>query len=163
MKRPFNKIAYNKFDLRCKKELVDMMTNKGYNLVGDLNEEHYKMYDIKFEKDGDEISFENETRPNFIRIRDVFDTIHIPLRKKGTMADYYIVWKPEYDEFLLIERSVIQEFSKEIVSINCIEYAENEDNVEVYHDSFIDIPKNRAKLYRKTKNKWRCVKKNNNF
>jgi hypothetical protein len=158
MKRPFNKIAYDKFDLKCKEELVNMMVRKGYNLVGDLKEEHYKLYDVKFEKNGEEISFENETRPNFIRIRDIFDTIHIPLRKKNTMADYYVVWKPEFDEFILIEKSVIEEYAKNVVSINCIEYSENDD-IEVYHDSFIDIPKNRAKLYKKMKNVWRCVDK----
>ena len=145
MKRPFNKIAYDKFDLKCKEELVNIMVKKGYNLVGDLKEEHYKLYDVKFEKNGEEISFENETRPNFIRIRDIFDTIHIPLRKRNTMADYYVVWKPEFDEFILIDRSVIEEFSK--------------DDLEVYQDSFIDVPKNRAKLYKKIKNVWRHIKK----
>jgi hypothetical protein len=150
MSRPFNKKAYDAFDLKNKKELVSIMTKKGYSLVGDINEEHYKKYDVKFIKNGKEISFENETRVNFTTIRDVYPTIHIPIRKKNTQADYYVVWKPELDEFLLIDNIIIDEFKKEIVTLVCNEF--DEDNC--YEDSFIDIPKEKANLFKKIKNKW---------
>lgn len=82
MGRPFNQKAYNSCDMKNKKALVSIMTKKGYTLIGNLEEEHYKKYDVKFKKDDKEISFENETRVNFTKIRDFFQTIHIPIRKK---------------------------------------------------------------------------------
>lgn len=151
MSRPFNQKAYNAFDLKNKKEILSIMTKKGYTLVGDLDEEHYKKYDIKFEKDGEEISFENETRMNFTTIRDVYSTIHIPIRKQNTQADYYIVWKPELDEFFLISKDIINEHKKEVVTLICNEFEEDKS----YQDSFMDIPKVKAVLYKKINSHWR--------
>lgn len=155
MSRPFNRKAYDAFDLKNKKELVSIMTKKGYSLVGKLDEEHYKKYDVKFNKDGKELSFENETRLNFVTIRDVYSTIHIPIRKQNTQADFYVVWKPELDEFFLISKDVINEYKKEVVTLTCNEY--DEDNR--YEDSFMDIPKDKAQLYKKINNKWKVVEK----
>jgi hypothetical protein len=154
MSRPFNQKAYDAFDFKNKTEIVSIMSKKGYTLVGKIKEEHYKKYDVKFIKDGKELSFENETRINFQKIKDVFLTIHIPIRKQNTQADYYIVWKPEMDEFFLISKDVINEHKKETVTLICNEY--DEDNS--YEDSFIDIPKDKADLYRKINNNWKIVK-----
>mgnify|MGYP003350713030 CR=1 FL=1 len=155
MGRPFNKKAYDSFDSKNKKELVNMMTAKGYALVGSIETEHFKKYDVKFTKDGQEISFENETRLNFVTIRDVYETIHIPIRKENTQADYYIVWKPELDEFFMIDKAVIEKYKKEVVTILC-----NESHVDdSYIDSFIDIPKKEAVLYHKKGNKWKIKNK----
>lgn len=155
MGRPFNKKAYDSFDLKNKKELVNMMLAKGYSLVGAIETEHFKKYDIKFTKDGGEISFENETRMNFVTIRDVYSTIHIPIRKENTQADYYIVWKPELDEFFMIDKKTIEKYKKKVVTILC-----NESHVgDSYIDSFIDIPKIEAVLYYKKGSKWKIKNK----
>lgn len=154
MSRPFNQKAYDAFDMKNKKALVEMMTKKGYHLVGNINEENYKKYDVKFSNGVKEISFENETRINFTKIRDIFSTIHIPIRKENTLADYYIVWKPEMDEFFLIDMKKIEEYKKNIITLMCDEY--NETNR--YIDSFIDIPKNQAILYKKINGNWKNIK-----
>jgi hypothetical protein len=151
MGRPFNKKAYDAFDMKNKKELVDIMTKKGYELIGDINKEHFKKYDVRFKKGDKFISFENETRVNFIRIRDEFKTIHIPIRKQNTQASFYIVWKPELDEFFLIDEQTITEHKNETITLICNEF--DEDNR--YEDSFIDIPKDKAVLYRKINNTWK--------
>ena len=52
MKRLFNQKAYDAFDSKNKKEILSIMSKKGYSLVGNLEEEHYKKYDIKFVKNG---------------------------------------------------------------------------------------------------------------
>ena len=155
MNRPFNLKAYNAFDLKNKQELVSIMTKKGYTLVGELNKEHYKKFDLKFIKEDKEVSFENETRVNFVTIRDVYKTIHIPIRKKDTQADFYIVWKPELDEFFLISKDVINKNKEKMVTLVCNEFEED----EVHEDTFIDIPKDEAVLYIKKNNKWLIVKK----
>ena len=151
MKRPFNLKAYNAFDLKNKQELVSIMTKKGYTLVGELNKEHYKKFDLKFIKEDKKVSFENETRVNFVTIRDVYKTIHIPIRKKDTQADFYIVWKPELDEFFLISKDVINKNKEKMVTLVCNEFEED----EVYEDTFIDIPKDEAVLYVKKNNVWK--------
>lgn len=154
MTRPFNKKAYDAFDLKNKKEIVSIMNQKGFSLIGNLDEEHYKKYDVKFRKGDIELSFENETRINFTTIRDRYPTIHIPIRKQNTQADFYIVWKPEMDEFFLISKDTINECKKDIVTLICNEF--NEDNQ--YKDSFIDIPKERAELFKKVNNIWKKIK-----
>jgi hypothetical protein len=151
MKRPFNLKAYNAFDLKNKQELVSIMTKKGYTLVGELNKEHYKKFDLKFIKEDKEVSFENETRVNFVTIRDIYKTIHIPIRKKDTQADFYIVWKPELDEFFLISKDVINKNKEKMVTLVCNEFEED----EVYEDTFIDIPKDEAVLYVMKNNVWK--------
>ncbi len=154
MKRLFNQKAYDAFDSKNKKEILSIMSKKWYSLVGNLEEEHYKKYDIKFVKNGKEISFENETRRNFATIRDVYPTIHIPIRKKNTQCDFYIVWKIEMDEFFLISKDVINEYKTETVDVVC-----NINHEEYcYEEAFIDIPKDKAELYKKINNKWTIIK-----
>jgi hypothetical protein len=155
MTRPFNKKAYDAFDLKNKKEIVSIMNQKGFSLIGNLDEEHYKKYDVKFKKDDVELSFENETRINFSTIRDIYSTIHIPIRKQNSEADFYIVWKPEMDEFFLISKDTINESKKDVVTLICNEF--DEDNQ--YKDSFIDIPKEKAELFKKVNNIWKKIKK----
>lgn len=155
MSRPFNKKAYDAFDFKNKKELVEIMTKKGYTLIGDLNKEHFKKYDVIFSKNNKNISFENETRINFEKIRDVYPTIHIPIRKQNSQADYYIVWKSSLDEFFLIDKKTIEEHKEKTVTLVCNEY--DEDNR--YEDTFIDISKDKAVLYKKINGKWKIIKK----
>lgn len=150
MSRPFNKDAYDAFDLKNKKALLEIMKKKGYELVGDINEEHYKKYDVKFSNGEKEISFENETRVNFDTIKNYYPTIHIPIRKKNTQCDYYLVWKTSMDEMFLITKEVIKECCEKVVELTCNEF----NSKEQYVDSFIDIPKERATHFKKIKNNW---------
>lgn len=155
-KRKFNKNAYDSFDSKNKIGILEIMTKKGYTLVGDIDTEHYKKYDVKFVKGDKELSFENETRINFTTIRDVYSTIHIPIRKQNTQCDFYIVWKLEMDEFFLISKEVIKEFNTKTVDIIC-----NPDKEEYrYKEAFIDIPKNRAELFKKLDGKWKKINTN---
>lgn len=154
MKRPFNQSAYDAHDKKNKEELCKIMTDKGYELVGDIEKENFKKYDLKFkhQKTGVELSFENETRDVFDRIKNVFKTIHIPIRKKNTQADFYIVWNPSMTEMFLIEKEVIEKYKSEIVNVRC---KEGHVNYE-YEENFIDIPKKMVSLYYKDHlGKWR--------
>jgi hypothetical protein len=83
-KRKFNKTAYDDYDLPNKLELKNLMEKKGYSLMGDINEEHYKKYDLIFKHSPSNkiLAFENETRANFDKIKSYYNTIHIPIRKK---------------------------------------------------------------------------------
>lgn len=149
VKRPFNKAAYDMHDKKNKEELLKIMIRRDYELVGDIKEENFKKYDLKFKhkQTGREISFENETRDVFDKIKTVFKTIHIPIRKKETQADFYIVWNVAMTEFFLIPKEVIIACKEEIVSIKC---KEGHVNYE-YEEKFIDIPKNLVTLYYKQK------------
>jgi hypothetical protein len=146
-KRPFNKDAYAAHDRKNKVALIELMTRRGYELVGDLEEENFKKYDLQFKhkEDGRILSFENETRDVFDKIKSVFPTIHIPIRKKNTQADFYIVWNVQMSEFFLISREVIEKCKQDIVSVKCKEGHVN----YVYEEDFLDIPKNMAQLFKK--------------
>jgi len=155
--RPFNKAAYQEYDRKNKLALIEIMEKKGFQLIGDVSTEHYKEYDVKFKhpEKGVEISFENETRPYFDRIKSSFSTIHIPKRKINTKADYYVVWNPNLEEFYLIESKIIREQSqKAMVSVNC-----EESHVDYkYQEDFVDIDKKLVNLYAKINNIWKSVK-----
>jgi hypothetical protein len=145
MKRPFNQAAYDAHDKRNKNELLKIMESKGYELVGDIETEHFKKYDLKFrhKETNKEISFENETRDIFDKIKTVFKTIHIPIRKKNTQANFYVVWNPSMTEMFLIPSEIIEKCKEEIVDVKC---KEGHVNYE-YEEKFIDIPKNLVTLY----------------
>ena len=150
MKRPFNQAAYDAHDKRNKTELLSIMNKKGYELIGDIDEENFKKYDLKFKhkENGSEISFENETRDVFDKIKNIFRTIHIPIRKKNTQADFYVVWNPSMTEMFLIPKDIIEKCKEEIVDVKC---KEGHVNYE-YEEKFIDIPKNLVNLYCKQEN-----------
>lgn len=58
------------------------------------------------------------------------------------------------DEFFLISKDVINEYKKETVDVVC-----NADHEEYcYEEAFIDIPKNKAELFKKINNKWTIIK-----
>lgn len=154
MKRPFNQSAYDAHDKKNKEELCKIMKDKGYELVGDIETENFKKYDLKFKHTatGVEISFENETRDVFDKIKNVFKTIHIPIRKKNTQADFYIVWNAQMTEMFLIDKETIEKCKSEIVSVKC---KEGHVNYE-YEENFIDIPKKMVSLYCKNHSgKWK--------
>lgn len=149
-KRPFNQAAYDAHDKRNKEELLAIMGRRGYEIVGNIEEEHYKKYDLKFRhtETGKEISFENETREVFDKIKNVFNTIHIPIRKKNTQANFYIVWNTAMTEMFLIPQQVIEKCKADIVDVKC---KEGHINYE-YEEKFLDIPKKFVDLYCKQEN-----------
>ncbi len=144
-KRPFNKAAYDAHDKRNKEELLKIMVRRGYEIVGDIGAENFKKYDLKFKhkETGKEISFENETRDVFDKIKNIFKTIHIPIRKKDTQADFYVVWNTSMTEMFLIPKDIIEKCKEEIVDVKC---KEGHVNYE-YEEKFIDIPKSLVDLY----------------
>jgi hypothetical protein len=144
IKRKFNKNAYDTHDLPNKLELKNIMEKKGYTLMGDINEEHYKKYDLIFKHNTSNkiLAFENETRINFDKIKTNYNTIHIPIRKKNTKADYYIVWNTNMTELFLIPYKIINEHINNLVNVKCS---------NKYLEEFIDIPKSECKLFTKNK------------
>lgn len=150
-KRKFNKEAYDTMDMPCRLALKSMMSKKGYTLVGDINKEEFKKYDLKFEKDGEFLTFENEMRKPFNSIRDYYDTIHIPIRKANNQSDWYIVWNIGCTECAMIKTSKIRSFSKtDVVNVHC-----NEGTHFNYKEDFIDVPKNEWTFYRLVKGSWK--------
>lgn len=144
-KRKFNKDAYDSYDHSNKLELKNLMEKKGYSIMGNINEEHYKKYDLIFKNNdsNETLSFENETRINFDKIKSFYNTIHIPIRKKNTQANYYIVWNTQMTEFFLIPYSVINKHIDNLVNVKCS---------NTYIEDFIDIPKSECQLFIKNKN-----------
>lgn len=57
------------------------------------------------------------------------------------------------DEFFLIKKEVIDEYKKSPVTLTC--NANDQNNI--YEDSFIDVPKEKAEHYKKINNNWKVV------
>jgi hypothetical protein len=152
VKREFNLKLYHQCDMSAKKAVIALMKNKGYELDGDINKEHYKKYDLRFKNaNGDVISVENEYRGNFAKIRDFFPTVHIPIRKKGSQCDYYFVWGLNYTEMGLIKMSDIIKFSDKPVNVLCTQAMELYDG-DVYREDFIDVPKSLVTFFKLNEN-----------
>lgn len=146
--RPFNKEAYDTIDKPSKLALMEMMETKGYSLVGNIDEESYKKWDLQFVKGEKLVSFELEMRRDFGTIKKYFKTIHIPVRKANNQSDWYIIWNLDFNEFATIETNKIREYSKDnLVQIDC-----NEGSDLNYTELFIDIPKEEFKFYKKCGN-----------
>lgn len=145
--RKFNRSAYNAHDKRNKEKIVKIMesTNK-YVLIGDINDELYKECDVKLKHidTGEIFRFENETRESFDQIVNEFDTIHIPIRKENTLADFYIVWKPSLTQFILIRRNVLLKYKTNQIDVSCHELSNATSD---YVERFIDIPKNECEWF----------------
>ncbi len=155
-KREFSMKLYQQCDMSSKKAAIGLMKNRGYELIGDINEEHYKKYDLRFSGiNGDIISIENEYRGNFSKIRDIFSTVHIPIRKKGSQCDYYFVWGLDYTEVGIIKMSDIKKFSDKPVNVLCTQAMELYD-AQPYREDFIDVPKEFVKFFKINENgKWK--------
>jgi len=152
VKREFNLKLYNQCDMSAKKASIQLMKRRGYELHGDLNQEHYKKYDLVFKnKDGNFLSVENEYRGNFNKIKDYFPTVHIPIRKKGSQCDYYFVWGNEYSELGIIKMEDIRKFSDKPVNVLCTQALELYDG-DAYKEDFIDIPKSLVMFFKKDEN-----------
>lgn len=139
-KRPFNQDLYDMFDNPNKKRLKELIeTTSPYRVVEGLNNELYKKGDLVFSNGKNKIIFENETRGVFETIVEKFDTIHIPLRKQNTPADFYIVWKPDLMQFILITKKVLDKYRDRIEhDVKC---------ASGYTEDFIDVEKSETTWY----------------
>jgi hypothetical protein len=157
MKRLFNKKAYDEVDNSSKLAAIRLMKTRRYELISDLNTEYYKDFDCVFQHllTKKILKIENEYRMSFNRIKNEFKTIHIPLRKSASKADYYFVWGNNYNEVAIIEMPKALKFSNNPVSVYC--QSELSESKEPYIEEFIDVPKDLFQFFIK-KNNW---KKNN--
>lgn len=151
-KRPFNQDAYNVCDYKPKVLLNEIMQSKGYKLLYGLNQDDKEKYDMIFERGGERLVFENEVREVFDVIRDRYKTVHIPYRKKDSIANYYLVWKNTYDEFILIPFSEIKK--AKLIKVKCKEPVKN----ITYEETMIDVPKNKCQFFKKENNIWKINK-----
>jgi formyltetrahydrofolate hydrolase len=144
-KRPFNKEAYLKYDLPAKKRLVEIIEKTSdYKLNCNLDIEMYKGGDVKFKKDNKTVLFENEVRKEFDTIVQKYSTIHIPIRKQNTPANFYVVWRRDLNQFILINEKTLNKYRNTIVPVVC-NHEDNQDGA--YEEDFIDIPKNETQWY----------------
>lgn len=131
-------------DMPCKVALKNIMESKGYSLVGDIEKEEYKKYDLMFQKGDKKLTFENEMRKPFYTILKYYDTVHIPIRKANNQSNWYALWNLECSEFLIIRMGVIRHLAKEsVVDIDC-----NKGTEYNYVEKFIDVP---TKMWRHVK------------
>lgn len=144
-KRPFNKDVYDQVDMSSKLVLKTLMEkHSNYVLDSNINEELYKAGDLVFSNGKRKIIFENEVRQDFDKIVEKFSTIHIPIRKQNTPANFYVVWKPDFCQFILINVKKVKKYFNNIVEVKC--NYEMGTNVE-YVEDFIDIPKSETTWY----------------
>jgi len=147
-KRKFNKESYDAYDYKAKGKLKEIIEkNSEYELLGTLDIEYYKECDIKFinKKTHKQVFFENEVRGNFDKIINDFITIHIPIRKKNTLANFYLVWNGDLTQFILIKRKTLRKYINNLVTIPCNEHIH--DGKYFYIEDFIDVPKNETQWY----------------
>jgi len=144
-RRVFNKSAYDNFDMPAKQRLVEVIEAQGiYKLASDINAELYKQGDLVFTNGKHDVIFENEVRINFDTIVNKYTTIHIPVRKKNTPADFYLVWRTDLWQFIMIKRNVLRKYMNTCVEVTC-NHEMNQDGA--YDEYFIDIPKEETQWY----------------
>jgi len=148
-KRPFNEDAYDSMDMKSKVTLTGIMRQKGYELVGDIETEEYKKWDLMFKKGDNEVTFELEMRQPFNKIKTCYNTVHVPIRKKNNQSDWYMVLNIECDEFALIETKNIRKHASEenLIYLEC-----NEGKDWNYKEHFIDVPKEEWKFFKINEN-----------
>lgn len=153
-KRTFNKNAYNATDRKCKDATIKMMEAQGYKVCGDPYKETYKKYDLEFLDSNTEknIKIENEMRENYNLLKTKYSSIHIPIRKKITDADYYLVWKSSLDEFALIEKKFLT--SSPVVEVDCRARGE----IPAYTEKMIDVQKKDIIFFKKQGKVWKKEK-----
>ena len=150
-KRKFNKAAYKATDKACKDATINVMKAQGYDFHSDPNVETFKKYDLEFynSNTGKSIKIENEMRENYNLLKAKYSSIHIPIRKKNTEADYYLVWKSSLDEFALIEKKFLT--SSPIVEVDC----RARGQIPSYTERMIDVQKNDIIFYQKQGKVWK--------
>jgi hypothetical protein len=141
--RKFNQKSYDAYDSKCKKAAIDLMKRKGFHLVGDINTEHYKKYDVAFINElGQVLKIENEFRGPFDKIKNSYPSIHIPIRKKDTECDFYFIWGNDYKDLAIIKKETIKKYNNTIVNNVCAKGKPHQ-----FTEDFIDIPKKEVQFY----------------
>ncbi len=141
--RKFNKKVYDLFDKPCKIATVKIMNKKGYYLIDDIDTEHFKKFDLQFINDYNKIlKIENEYRGPFNKIKYIYNSVHIPVRKKNTECDFYFIWGNNYKDLAIIDRKTFIEFRDNIVTVTCAKGKPYE-----FNEDFIDIPINKVKFF----------------
>jgi len=145
-KRVFDKEAYEKYDRPAKDKLVEVLVkNSNYVLGCDLNTEMYKNGDVIMKNGNKRALFENEARFAFDKITSTFSTIHIPIRKRNTRADFYVVWNYDLTEMIIIKKAIIQK-NKDNIERNV--WCKNSSYSDGgYYEDFILIPKEDTQWY----------------
>lgn len=160
VKRKFNQKLYDECDMNAKIASIQLMKNKGYHMVGDIDEEHYKKYDLEFHNPeiNDTIFVENEYRGNYTKIKNFYKTVHIPIRKKNSKCTYYFVWGNDYKEVGIIKMEDIKKFRDKPVDVTCLTAGLIYDG-DIYTEEFIDVPKEYVKFFKKNdRGKWKVTK-----
>ena len=143
MKRKFNQQAYDNYDNKCKVATINLFKRKGFNLVGNINTEHYKKYDVKLINElGQVLKIENEFRGPFDKIKNLYLTVHIPVRKKYTECDFYFIWGNDYKDLAVIKKETIKKYNNTIIKQVCANGKPYE-----FTEDFIDIPKKEVQFY----------------
>lgn len=143
MKRKFNQQAYDNHDNKCKVATINLFKRKGFNLVGNINTEHYKKYDVKLINElGQVLKIENEFRGPFDKIKNLYLTVHIPVRKKNTECDFYFIWGNDYKDLAVIKKETIKKYNNTIIKQVCANGKPYE-----FTEDFIDIPKKEVQFY----------------
>lgn len=137
-KRPFNKKIYDVVDNKTKIATVELMKLKDYELAQPLNKENYKDFDLIFyNKNLDSyLKIEIELRTAFDKIKEIFKTVHIPIRKINSKADYYIIWSNDLNKVGIINMQEVVKTS--VVKVVCDGVI---DEIEQFSENFIDVPK----------------------
>ena len=144
-KRPFNQAAYDRTDKAANLKLVEILSESGYKPMIDLDIELYKKGDAVFTNGKEVVVFENETRDAFDRIVNEFSTIHIPIRKQHTPADFYVVWNITFSQFILITKKTLNKYRNTIVCDVVCNHERNQSGS--YTEDFVDIPKDETQWY----------------
>ena len=141
---------YKEFDKPSKEWLMNIIhKNSDYRLFGDLDEELYKDGDLVFKKGNKRVIFELEVRHAFDDIVNKYNTIHIPIRKKNTPANFYVVLKPDFQQFILIKNEIIKKYADKITNVRCSKERFCDTS---YTEEFLDIKKSDTQWYVVSKN-----------
>lgn len=144
MTRKFNQQAYDNYDNKCKVATTEYLGKKGFYPISNIDTEYYKKYDLEMvNSQGMIIKIENEMRGEFKKIKENYNSFHIPVRKKNTECDFYFIWSPDYDEIGIIKKKVFIKYMENVKSIVC-----QKDKADERIEDFIDIPKNEI-IFRK--------------
>ena len=145
-KREFNQKAYDVCDNPAKVRLVELIeATSDYKLFGDLSVERYKAGDVLFKNGDKTVLFENEVRQKFDTIVQKYNTVHIPIRKQNTPADFYLVWRKDFWQFILIDKKTLRKNKNNII---CNVKCNNEMSGKVsYIEDFMEIPKEETQWY----------------
>ena len=99
----FNKKVYDMVDNASKQKLVNILKNYKYELVGNINDEHYSKTDIiTYNRLNNktllwEIEVKNTKDFNNV-LNGTYKTIYINYRKRNNESNFYCIFNQEYTQ-----------------------------------------------------------------